>query len=38
LFFTLDIPETLAYYKEKLGFRCTEPPTLNPNKYEDELP
>ena len=22
LFFTLDIPATLAYYKEKLGFEC----------------
>ena len=60
-FFTLDIPRTLAYYKEKLGFeclgmwqdppvyaivardqhaihfRCAEPPTANPDKYEDEL-
>ena len=61
LFFTIDIPRTLAYYKDKLGFqclstwqdppvyaivardqhaihfRCAEPPTANPNKYEDEL-
>jgi catechol 2,3-dioxygenase-like lactoylglutathione lyase family enzyme len=61
LFFTTDIPATLAYYKDKLGFerlgtwhdppvyaivardehaihfRCAEPPTANPNKYEDEL-
>ena len=22
LFFTMDIPATLAYYKEKLGFKC----------------
>ncbi len=22
LFFTLDVPTTLAYYKEKLGFQC----------------
>jgi hypothetical protein len=22
LFFTMDIPATLAYYKEKLGFEC----------------
>src|SRR5580698_3403130 len=60
-FFTTDIPNTLAYYKEKLGFeclgtwqdpptyaivardqhaihfRCAEPPTANPEKYEDEL-
>lgn len=60
-FFTLDIPSTLAYYKDKLGFeclgtwqdppiyaivardqrtfhfRCAEPPTANPDKYEDEL-
>jgi uncharacterized glyoxalase superfamily protein PhnB len=60
-FFTLDIPATLAYYKDKLGFeclgtwqdppvyaivardeqaihfRCAEPPTANPDKYEDEL-
>jgi uncharacterized glyoxalase superfamily protein PhnB len=61
LFFTTDIPGTLAYYKDKLGFaclgtwqdppvyaiiardghaihfRCAEPPTANPDKYEDEL-
>jgi hypothetical protein len=60
-FFTIDIPATLAYYKDKLGFeclgtwqdppvyaivardqqrihfRCAEPPTVNPDKYEDEL-
>jgi uncharacterized glyoxalase superfamily protein PhnB len=60
-FFTTDIPATLAYYKDKLGFeclgtwqdppvyaivtrdqqrihfRCAEPPTANPDKYEDEL-
>ena|SRR5579875_1078894 len=60
-FFTLDIPATLAYYTDKLGFecrgmwqdppvyaivardghaihfRCAEPPTANPDKYEDEL-
>ena len=60
-FFTMDIPRTLAYYKDKLGFeclgtwhdppvyaivardghaihfRCAEPPTANPEKYEDEL-
>jgi uncharacterized glyoxalase superfamily protein PhnB len=60
-FFTTDIPATLAYYKDSLGFeclgtwqdppvyaivardqhaihfRCAEPPTANPNKYEDEL-
>ncbi len=60
-FFTMDIPRTLAYYKDKLGFeclgtwmdppqyaivardehpihfRCAEPPTANPDKYEDEL-
>lgn len=22
VFFTMDIPATLAYYKEKLGFEC----------------
>jgi uncharacterized glyoxalase superfamily protein PhnB len=61
LFFTTDIPRTLAYYKEKLGFeclgtwqdppvyaivardqhaihfRCAATPTLNPDKYADEL-
>lgn len=61
VFFTTDIPGTLAYYKAKLGFeclgtwqdppvyaivardehaihfRCAEPPTPNPDKYEDEL-
>jgi uncharacterized glyoxalase superfamily protein PhnB len=61
VFFTTDIPATLAYYKDKLGFeclgtwldpptyaivardqcaihfRCAEPPTANPDKYEDEL-
>jgi uncharacterized glyoxalase superfamily protein PhnB len=60
-FFTTDIPGTLAYYKDKLGFeclgtwqdppsyaivardqhaihfRCAEPPTANPDKYDDEL-
>lgn len=60
-FFALDIPATLAYYKDKLGFeclgtwqdppvyaivgrdrsvihfRCAEPPTPNPDKYDDEL-
>ena len=60
-FFVLDIPATLAYYQEKLGFaclgtwqdppayaivardnrrihfRCAEPPTPNPDKYDDEL-
>jgi uncharacterized glyoxalase superfamily protein PhnB len=57
----MDIPATLAYYKDKLGFeclgtwqdppvyailardrhaihfRCAEPPTPNPDKYQDEL-
>ena len=61
LFFTTDIPATLAYYKDKLGFeclgtwqdppvyaivardhqaihfRCAQPPTANPDKYDDEL-
>ena len=61
LFFTTDIPRTLAWYKDKLGFecqgtwqdppvyaivardqhaihfRCADPPTPNPLKYEDEL-
>jgi uncharacterized glyoxalase superfamily protein PhnB len=60
-FFTRDLPATLAYYGEKLGFdcvgtwqdppvyaivardghrihfRCAEPPTPNPGKYDDEL-
>jgi uncharacterized glyoxalase superfamily protein PhnB len=60
-FFTTDIPATLAYYKDRLGFeclgtwqdppvyaivvrdqhaihfRCAEPPTAHPDKYEDEL-
>jgi uncharacterized glyoxalase superfamily protein PhnB len=57
----MDIPATLAYYRDRLGFeclgawqdrpvnaivardqhtihfRCAEPPTANPDKYEDEL-
>jgi uncharacterized glyoxalase superfamily protein PhnB len=61
VFFTLDIPRTLAWYRERLGFeclgtwmdppvyaivargrqaihfRCAEPPTANPGKYDDEL-
>ena len=61
VFFTMDIPATVAYYTGKLGFqclgtwldppvyaivardqqaihfRCAEPPTANPDKYEDEL-
>lgn len=61
VFFTTDIPATLAYYKDKLGFeclgtwqdppvyaivtrdrqvihfRCAEPPTANPRKYQGEL-
>ena len=61
LFFTTDLPATLAYYKDTLGFeclgtwqdppvyaivardqhaihfRCAEPPTANPDKYDDEL-
>jgi uncharacterized glyoxalase superfamily protein PhnB len=60
-FFTMDIPATVAYYEDKLGFecqgmwqdppvyaivtrdeqaihfRCAEPPTANPEKFEDEL-
>lgn len=60
-FFTMDLPATLAYYSEKLGFGCigtwqdppvyaivtrdehrihfrrAEPPTPNPEKYDDEL-
>jgi uncharacterized glyoxalase superfamily protein PhnB len=61
LFFTTDLRETLAYYRDILGFEClgtwndppvyaivmrdghrihfrvAEPPTLNPDKYSDEL-
>lgn len=61
VFFTTDISDTLAYYKEFLGFervgtwrdppvyaivardqhaihfRCAEPPSANPTKYDDEL-
>ena len=61
VFFTIDIPATLAYYSDKLGFgcrgtwhdppvyaivardqreihfRCAEPATANPDKYDDEL-
>lgn len=61
VFFSMDIPRTLAFYKDKLGFdclgtwldppvyaivardrhaihfRCAEPPTPNPEKYEEEL-
>jgi catechol 2,3-dioxygenase-like lactoylglutathione lyase family enzyme len=61
VFFSMDIPRTLAFYKDKLGFdclgtwldppvyaivardrhaihfRCAEPPTANPEKYEEEL-
>ena len=61
VFFTTDIPRTLAYYNKELGFeclgtwqnpptyaivardhqvihfRCAEPPTRNPEKYDDEL-
>src|ERR1700719_4803437 len=61
VFFTRDIPATLAYYTGKLGFaclgtwqdppvyaivardqqvihfRCAQPPTANPDKYQDEL-
>jgi catechol 2,3-dioxygenase-like lactoylglutathione lyase family enzyme len=61
MFFTTDIPATLTYYRDKLGFeclgtwqdppvyaivardrqvihfRCAEPPTANPDKYQDEL-
>src|SRR5260221_13177572 len=61
VFFTMDIPATLAYYAGKLGFaclgtwqdppvyaivardqqvihfRCAQPPTANPDKYQDEL-
>jgi uncharacterized glyoxalase superfamily protein PhnB len=68
-FFSTDIPRTLAWYKDNLGFecrgiwpetgpesqndppsyaivgrdghtinfRCAEPPTPNPDKYDDEL-
>jgi uncharacterized glyoxalase superfamily protein PhnB len=61
LFFTTDIPRTVVYYQQKLGFqclgtwqdppvyaivardrqaihfRCAEPPTASPEKYEEEL-
>lgn len=61
VFFTTDIPGTLAYYEDKLGFaclgtwhdppvyaivarderaihfRCADPPTAHPDKYEEEL-
>lgn len=61
VFFTTDIPRTLAYYSSKLGFtvlgtwqdppvyaiiardqhaihfRCADPPTPSPAKYNDEL-
>ena len=61
VFFTTNIPRTLAYYKNQLGFeclgtwqdppvyaivardqhaihfRCADPPTANPDKYDDEL-
>jgi uncharacterized glyoxalase superfamily protein PhnB len=61
VFFTMDIPATIAWYESKLGFkclgtwqdppvygivardqhaihfRCAEPPTANPDKYDDEL-
>ena len=60
-FFTPDLPATLRYYIDKLGFvcvgtwqdppvyaivardkhrihfRCADPPTQNPDKYDDEL-
>jgi uncharacterized glyoxalase superfamily protein PhnB len=60
-FFTTNLPATLAYYRETLGFDClgtwsdppvyaivardthsihfrvAEPPTPNPDKYDDEL-
>jgi uncharacterized glyoxalase superfamily protein PhnB len=60
-FFTTDIPGTVGYYKDKLGFeclgtwqdppvyaivardqhaihfRCAAAPTVNPDKYADEL-
>jgi len=65
-FFTTDIPRTLAWYEDKLGFecrgtwpnpanedppqyaivsrdshaihfRCSQPPSPNPDKYADEL-
>lgn len=60
-FFTTNLPATLAYYRETLGFEClgtwsdppvyaivardehrihfrvAEPPTPNPDKYDDEL-
>jgi uncharacterized glyoxalase superfamily protein PhnB len=61
VFFTANIPATVAYYKDKLGFECVgtwqdppvyaivardrreihfrraDPPTANPDKYQDEL-
>jgi uncharacterized glyoxalase superfamily protein PhnB len=61
VFFTRNIPATLGWYREKLGFeclgtwqdppvyaivardrqaihfRCADPPTPNPDKYDDEL-
>ena len=61
VFFTTNIPATLAYYEAKLGFKCLgtwqdppvyaivaryhhpihslcpDPPTPNPDKYNDEL-
>jgi catechol 2,3-dioxygenase-like lactoylglutathione lyase family enzyme len=61
VFFTTDIPATIAWYRDKLGFeclstwqdppvyailardqqvihfRCADPPTPNPIKYEDEF-
>ena len=61
IFFTMDIPRTLAFYKDELRFecmgtwqdppvyaivardqraihfRCAEPPTANPDKYDDEF-
>ena len=60
-FFTTNLPATLAYYRDTLGFEClgtwndppvyaivardehrihfrlADPPTPNPDKYEDEL-
>ena len=60
-FFTTDLPATLAYYRDTLGFEClgtwhdppvyaivardehrihfrfADPPTSNPDKYDDEL-
>lgn len=38
LFFTTDIPGTLAYYKEKLGFECLgtwpDPPSQDPRSQD----